>query len=136
MPEAGSRLRSHDRRLRMATAEDGCWRLTAAPGCPSPTRACKERWDMRTQVSMARVDRPWHRPGALWYALRRLPGLLHPPVDVYEPATGSLSMLRDLPVVVRDGTTLRVNVVLPAGGWRVNVQYRVLRQTGLCAFPP
>jgi len=113
---------------------------------------------MRTQVSMARVDRPWHRPGALWYALRRLPGLLHPPVDVYEPATGSLSMLRDLPVVVRDGTTLRVNVVLPAGGgrfpvllcahpygkdnlparrgrgWRVNVQYRVLRQTGPVRF--
>jgi hypothetical protein len=31
-------------------------------------------------------------------------------VVVYEPAAGSLSVLRDLPVVVRDGTTLRVNV--------------------------
>src|SRR5262245_17543790 len=73
---------------------------------------------MRTQASMTRLDRPWHRPGAVWYALRRLPALLHPPVSVYEPAAGSLSVLRDLPVVVRDGATLRVNVVLPAGGGR------------------
>lgn len=104
------------------------------------------------EVSVTRLDRPWHRPGAALYGLRRLPGLLHPPVSVYEPAAGSLSVLRDLPVVVRDGTTLRVNVVLPAGagrspvlmsahpygkdnlpqrrgrGYRVNVQYRVLRQ--------
>jgi predicted acyl esterase len=67
-------------------------------------------------------------------------------------------VLRDLPVVVRDGTTLRVNVVLPAGGgrfpvlmtahpygkdnlpqrrgrgWRVSVQYRMLRQTERVPF--
>jgi uncharacterized protein len=110
------------------------------------------------EVSVTRLDRPWHRPGAAWYALRRLPGLLHPPVSVYERPAGSLSVLRDLPVVVRDGTTLRVNVVLPAGGgrfpvlmsahpygkdnlprrrgrgYRVNVQYRVLRQTGPVRF--
>ena len=49
------------------------------------------------------------------YALRRVPGLLRPPVDVYEPEPGLLTMLRDLPVTVRDGTTLRVNVVLPPG---------------------
>ena len=41
-----------------------------------------------------------------------------PLVSVYEPGQGSLSALRDLPVVVRDGTTLRVNVVLPSGGGR------------------
>jgi predicted acyl esterase len=88
----------------------------------------------------------------------RLPGLLHPPVSVYEPAAGSLSMLRDLPVVVRDGTTLRANVVLPPGagrfpvllsaqpygkddlprrrgrGWRVSFLYRILRQTGTVPF--
>jgi uncharacterized protein len=106
-----------------------------------------------------RMDRPWHRPGALRYALAdRLPGLLHPRVSVYEPAPGSLSQDRDLPVVVRDGTTLRVNVVRPAlgekfpvllsahpygkdnlpvrrgRGWRVSVQYRVLRQTGPLHF--
>ena len=34
--------------------------------------------------STARPDRPWHRPGAVGYALRRLPGLVRPPVDVYE----------------------------------------------------
>jgi predicted acyl esterase len=92
------------------------------------------------------------------YALGRLPGLLHPPVDVYEPDSGSLTMLRDLAVTVRDGTTLRVNVVLPAGqgpfpvllsahpygkdnlprrhrtGYRVSVQYRMLRQPGRVRF--
>jgi predicted acyl esterase len=45
-----------------------------------------------------------------------MPGLLRPPVTVDEPAAGSLLVLRDLPVVARDGTTLRVNVVLPPGG--------------------
>lgn len=113
---------------------------------------------MRTQASMARLERPWQRPGAAWYALRRLPALLHPPVTVYEPPADSLSVLRDLPVVVRDGTTLRVNVVLPAGagrfpvllsahpygkdnlpkrrgrGYRVSIQYRVLRQTDPVRF--
>ena len=113
---------------------------------------------MRTQADMTWLDRPWHRPGAAQYALRRLPGLLRPPVSVYEPVVGSLSVLRDLPVVVRDGTTLRVNVVLPTGGgrfpvlmsahpygkdnlprrrgrnWRVSVQYRMLRQTEVVRF--
>ena len=76
---------------------------------------------MRTQADMTWLDRPWHRPGAARYALRRLSGLLRPPVRVYEPVAGSLSVLRDLPVVVRDGTTLRVNVVLPTGGGRFPV---------------
>jgi predicted acyl esterase len=113
---------------------------------------------MRTQASMTRLDRPWHRPGATWYALRRLAALLHPPADVYEPPADTVSVLRDLPVVVRDGTTLRVNVVLPAGagqfpvllsahpygkdklperrgrGYRVPFQYRWLRQTGRVRF--
>jgi len=114
---------------------------------------------MRRPLGMTRADRPWCRPGAAWYALsRRLPGLLHPPVSVYEPAAGSLSVLRDLPVVVRDGTTLRVNVVLPAGaerfpvlmsahpygkdnlprrrgrGYRVSFQYRILRQAAPVRF--
>jgi uncharacterized protein len=109
---------------------------------------------MPAQPPMTRLDRPWHRPGAARYAVRRLPGLLRPPVRVDEPPTGTLSVLRDLPVVVRDGTTLRVNVVLPAGdgpfpvlmsahpygkdnlprrrrrGYRVSFQYRVLRHLG------
>jgi uncharacterized protein len=113
---------------------------------------------MRTRNGVVRLDRPWHRPGAAWYALRRLAGLVRPPVEVSEPAAGSLSVLRDVPVVVRDGTTLRVNVVLPADagrfpvlmsahpygkddlprrrglGYRVSVQYRALRQTGRVRF--
>jgi predicted acyl esterase len=44
-----------------------------------------------------------------------------PPVIIYEPAAGSVSVLRDLPVAVRDGTVLGVNVVLPAGGGRFPV---------------
>ena len=71
--------------------------------------------------SMTRLDRPGHRPGAVRYALSRLPALLHPPVSVYEPPAGSLSKLHDVPVVERDGTTLRVNVVLPAGRGRFPV---------------
>ena len=109
-------------------------------------------------MGMSGLDRPWRRPGALRYALRRIPGLLRPPVSVYEAAPDSVSVVRDLPVVVRDGTTLRVNVVLPPGGgrfpvllsahpygkddlprlrgrrWRVSIQYRMLRQTSVVRF--
>jgi hypothetical protein len=76
---------------------------------------------MPLTASRTRLDRPWRRPGALRYALGRLPGLLRPPVQVYEPPAGSVSVLRNLPVVVRDGTTLRVNVVRPAGAGRFPV---------------
>ncbi|MGO9081044.1 MAG: hypothetical protein ACLQDY_18710 [Streptosporangiaceae bacterium] len=55
---------------------------------------------MREQDSKTRLDRPWHRPGAAWYALGRLPGLLHPPVSVDEPPADSLPVLRDVPVTV------------------------------------
>ena len=110
------------------------------------------------RAGKTRPDKPWRRPGAVRYALRRVPGLLRPPVDVYEPEPGLLTMLRDLPVSVRDGTTLRVNVVLPPGqgpfpvlmsahpygkdnlprrgrtGYRVSVQYRMLRQPARVRF--
>ena len=76
---------------------------------------------MARHTGLTRLDRPWHRPGAARYALARLPGLLRPRVEVYEPASGSLEVLRDLPVTVRDGTVLRVNVVLPMGGGRFPV---------------
>jgi predicted acyl esterase len=113
---------------------------------------------MARQAALTRLDRPWHRQGAVRYALARLPGLARPRVEVYEPDPGSLEVLRDLPVTVRDGTVLRVTVVLPAGGgpypvlvsahpygkdnlpvrrgrrWRVSGQYRILRQTGRVRF--
>jgi uncharacterized protein len=113
---------------------------------------------MGKQAGLTRLDRPWHRPGAARYALARWLGVLRPPVEVYEPAPGSAEVLRDLPVTVRDGTVLRVNVVLPTGGgrfpvllsahpygkdnlptrrgrrWRVSSQYRILRQTGRVRF--
>lgn len=113
---------------------------------------------MRGQAGMTRLDRPWRRPGAVGYALARLSGLARPPVEVYEPGAGSLRQLDDVPVAVRDGTVLRVNVVLPGGEgrfpvllsahpygkddlprrrglrWRVSAQYRILRQTGQVRF--
>jgi len=113
------------------------------------------------QAGMTRLDRPWQRPGAAWYALtRRLPAMLRPPVSVYDLTPGSLSVLNNQPVVVRDGTTLRVNVMLPAGGgtfpvlmsahpygkdnlprrrggrWAVSFQYRALRQAAPVRFSP
>jgi len=51
------------------------------------------------------------------------------PVIIYEPAAGSVSVLRDLPVAVRDGTVLGVNVVLPAGGGRFPVLSRRIGST-------
>jgi hypothetical protein len=74
-------------------------------------------------------------------------------VIVSEPDPGTVQVLRDLPVTTRDGTVLRVNVVLPPGngpfpvlmsahpygkddlphrlgrGWQVSIQFRMLRQT-------
>lgn len=61
------------------------------------------------------LDRPWRRPGASRYALARLRSILKPPVDVQEPEPGSLVDERNVPVVTRDGTTLRVNVFRPLG---------------------
>jgi predicted acyl esterase len=104
------------------------------------------------------LDKPWHRPGAARYALSRLRGLAMPRARVYQPPAGSLIIDRDIAVVVRDGTVLRVNVYRPPGagkfpvilsahpygkdtlpakkllGYRLSVQYRVLRQTASVRF--
>lgn len=62
------------------------------------------------------LDRPWHRPGALAYALHRLAGIARPPVTLTEPAPGDLLVDRDVEVTIRDGTVLRVNVHRPVDG--------------------
>ncbi len=105
------------------------------------------------------LDRPWRRPGALRYALVRLRGIIHSPVNVYEPEPGSSVIERDVPVTTRDGTVLRVNVYRPTGpgpfpvlmfahpygkdnlprkkrlgGYRVSLQYRALRQPAPIRF--
>ncbi|KMO73888.1 hydrolase [Mycolicibacterium chubuense] len=72
-------------------------------------------------------DRPWRRPGSLRYALGRLRSIVRPPVEVYSPAPGSVTVHHDVPVTTRDGTVLRVNVYLPSGGDRCPVV--------LCAHP-
>ena len=104
-------------------------------------------------------DQPWHRPGRARNAVRWLHNVLRPPVSVYRPAPGSVVTEAGRPVVVRDGTVLRVNVYRPpgerpvpavlcahpygkdklpkrtrTGRWRVNVQYRALRQAGPVVF--
>jgi predicted acyl esterase len=61
------------------------------------------------------LDRPWRRPGALRYALGRLAGILRPPVTLEAPPADGLVIDRDVPVPVRDGTILRVNVHRPSG---------------------
>jgi uncharacterized protein len=96
------------------------------------------------------------RPG--WrYALGRMRGILSPPVGIEPPPSGVL-FERDVGVIVRDGTTLRVNVFRPEGGGRYPVilcahpygkdrlpgrgpfgyrppsQYRMIRQPGPVAF--
>ena len=127
--------------------------------CPAWASAgAQGRLGVGRRAGLTRLDRPWHRQGAARYALARLLGLLRPPVEVYEPASGSPEVLQDLPVAVRDGTVLRVNVVLPTGGgrfpvlisahpygkdnlpvrrgrrWRVSAQYRILRQASRVRF--
>ncbi len=100
------------------------------------------------------LDRPWHRPGALRYALGRLRGIVRPPVTVYEPAPDSVVCDRDVAVPMRDGVALRANVFRPSGDGpfpvilcahpygkdalpsrrgrrsRFSVQYRMMRQAG------
>lgn len=96
-------------------------------------------------------DTPWRRPGRLAYALRRLRSALRPPISV-RVAPDDLVMDLNLPVTMRDGVQLRVNVYRPTGdgpfpvlvsehpygkdalprrtkrGWSLNFQYRIMNQ--------
>ncbi|HEX2858536.1 MAG TPA: CocE/NonD family hydrolase [Propionibacteriaceae bacterium] len=97
------------------------------------------------------LDRPWRRPGALSYAGRRIRAALRPPVEV-SPAPPDLVKDVDVPVRLRDGVVLRLNVYRPRGdgpfpvimsahpygkdalprrtrrGWSLNLQYRLMNQ--------
>ena len=103
------------------------------------------------------LDRPWHRPGRIPYALGRLRGFAKPPVTVTEPPD-DIVIDRDAEVATRDGTVLRVNVFrdadegprpvivsahpygkdnLPArrgNRWTYSPQYHMLRQPAPVAF--
>lgn len=105
------------------------------------------------------LGRPWRRPGALRYALARIRGIARPPVTVTEPPAG-LRIERDVAVVTRDGTALRINVFRAGGDEAVprpailsihpygkdnlptrrgnkttfSVQYRMIRQPQPVAF--
>lgn len=59
------------------------------------------------------LDKPWKRPGRAAYARRRLAGALRPPVTVY-PMPPNVTKQEDVPVRMRDGVTLRLNLFLPA----------------------
>ena len=98
------------------------------------------------------LDRPWRRPGALAYARARVRSILRPPVTVTAPSRAMIKET-DVPVEMRDGIRLRVNVYKPEGagpfpvlvcahpygkdaslprrtrrGWRPDPQYRIMRQ--------
>jgi predicted acyl esterase len=60
------------------------------------------------------IDRPWRRSGAAAYARRRVAAALHPPVTVY-PTPADARKDHDVPVEMRDGVTLRLNLFRPAG---------------------
>jgi predicted acyl esterase len=98
-----------------------------------------------------RYDRPRRRPHAARYTRRRIRTFLRPPVTVVE-APAALIKDHDVPVTMRDGITLRVNVYRPAGdgpfpvilsahpygkdalprrtarGWRLSIQFRLMNQ--------
>lgn len=98
------------------------------------------------------LDKPWKRPGTAAYARARLRTLLRPPVTVYEMGA-DVRKDEDVPVKVRDGVTLRLNLFRPAsadgplpvllsahpygkdavptkkrGKWSLNVQFRIMNQ--------
>ena len=98
------------------------------------------------------LDKPWKRPGAAAYARRRTTAFRKPPVTVYEmPA--DVRKDEDVPVRMRDGVTLRLNLYRPADaderlpvilsahpygkdavpkrkgrGWSINPQFRIMNQ--------
>lgn len=97
------------------------------------------------------LDRPWHRPGEFIYARKRVRAALHPPLTVY-PMPADVTKEKDVPVRMRDGVTLRLNLFRPAGqgpfpvilsahpygkdqipmkkrgGWSLNMQFRIMNQ--------
>jgi predicted acyl esterase len=97
------------------------------------------------------LDRPWHRPGASAYARTRRRAALHPPVTVY-PMPTQITKDADVPVELRGGVTLRLNLFRPPGdgpfpvilsahpygkdavptkkrgGWSLNNQFRIMNQ--------
>jgi uncharacterized protein len=97
------------------------------------------------------LDRPWRRPGAFAYAKTRIPAALRPPVTVY-PMPADITKDEDVPVRMRDGVTLRLNLFRPAGEgpfpvimsahpygkdsvpmikrgrWSLNPQFRIMNQ--------
>jgi len=103
-------------------------------------------------MSAPTLDRPWKRPGASDYARGRVRAALHPPVTVY-PMPADVRKDGDVPVQLRDGVTLRLNLFRPEGDgpfpvllsahpygkdalprwkrrrWSVNPQFRIMNQS-------
>ncbi len=97
------------------------------------------------------LDQPWHRPGGFAYARKRVRAAMRPPVTVY-PMPGDVIKEEDVPVRMRDGVVLRLNLFRPAGAgpfpvilsahpygkdrlptkkggrWSLNPQFRIMNQ--------
>ena len=83
--------------------------------------AAQDRWPGRPRPIVARMhDEGSARPGAVAGAVHRIENVLSPHVEV-TPAPEQYRVDWDVPVVVRDGTTLRVNVFHPGGDCPVPV---------------
>jgi predicted acyl esterase len=107
-----------------------------------------------TTIKTTAIDTPWKRPGAATYARTRRKALLRPPVTVYSMPV-DVRKDEDLPVRMRDGVTLRLNLFRPAdadgplpvilsahpygkdsvptrkggGRWSLNPQFRIMNQS-------
>ena len=104
-------------------------------------------------MTSAAIDTPWRRPGAVAYARARLGTALRPPVTVYR-MPDDVRKDEDVPVRMRDGVTLRLNLFRPAGAegplpvllsahpygkdavptfrrgrWSLNPQFRIMNQS-------
>jgi putative CocE/NonD family hydrolase len=121
-----------------------CW-----ISCTPRSRNCRSLDAVKPTAPI--LDRPWRRPGALSYLIKRVRGALRPPITVCSPPA-EMVIDRDLPISTRDGTTLRANVFRPLGEarssvilsihpygkdklptrrrgrWTYSFQYRILRQ--------
>lgn len=103
-------------------------------------------------MNTSATDKPWKRPGRAAYARARKAAFLHPPVTVY-PMPADVRKDADVPVRMKDGVTLRLNLFRPAhaegplpvllsahpygkdsvpkrkrGKWSLNPQFRIMNQ--------
>src|SRR5215213_4708646 len=101
---------------------------STSPALHERTRSCSLPVPTRRETARTKVDGAFmpHYASGIGYALDRLRRFVVPPVTITPPPRG-VRFERDVPVAMRDGTILRVNVFRPAA----EGQYPVV----MCAHP-